>query len=338
MFESAHCFAHPVLMPAKIPIGQLFGALSGLWLGCCQLPAEGLLPPRPADVAMNPEAGRGGLLLLKFRLADGETFPMILDTGAPGMLLDKSLIPKLGKKLGEITVHSFDAQQPADIYAAPKVYLGDVPLVTGDKVLVTDLPKLSPYLQPPVKGILGMDCLRYYCLQLDFQSGTVHFPDPAQLDPAALGRSYHLKFITTPEHGGLPLLQHAGLFGGTTTNTVVDTGNNSDGMAPGRVIRQNANGSYSGGLVRRTKHFLAVEGWVNHPVGSLKCVWDGNTYTNAAVGRGPRDYPNWIGLRFLARHLVTFDFPNATMYLKQTSSGPLTDPVKTDGAAESKKS
>ena len=32
---------------------------------------------------------------------------------------------------------------------------------------------------------------------------------------------------------------------------------------------------------------------------------------------------NTIGLRFLARHLVTFDFPKQTMYLKRVSVGPL---------------
>ncbi|HXR04349.1 MAG TPA: retropepsin-like aspartic protease [Verrucomicrobiae bacterium] len=324
-------------MPAGISVGQLFGACLGLWLGCGQLPAEDFFPPRPADVAMNPEAGRGGLLLVKLRLADGEVLPLILDTGSPGMLLDKSLIPKLGKKLDTMPVHSFDTHQDAGVYAAPKVYLGDVQLVTGNKVVVVDLPKLSPYLKPPIKGILGMDCLQHYCLQLDFQSGTIHFLDPARLDTTRLGNRYHLTFISKPEHGGVPVIWHAGLLGGSATNTVLDIGNNSDGMAPGRAIRQNARGSYSGGLIKRSKHFLAVEGWVNHPVGSLKCDWDGNTYTNIAVGRGPRDYPNWIGLRFLARHLVTFDFPNATMYLKQTSSGPLPEPVNTNSAAATQK-
>jgi len=32
-----------------------------------------------------------------------------------------------------------------------------------------------------------------------------------------------------------------------------------------------------------------------------------------------------LGLRFLARHLVTFDFPKGMMYLKPTSRGPLLD-------------
>ena len=324
-------------MPAGIISRQLIAAFSGLWLGCSQLPAEGTLPPRPADAAMNQDAGRGGLLLVKFRLADGEALTMVLDTGAPGMLLDKSLVPKLGKKLDTMPVRSFDTRLEAGVYAAPKVYLGDVQLVTGYKALAVDFPKLSPYLQPPIKGILGMDCLRHYCLQLDFQSGTILFPDPARLNTALLGMSYPLKFITNSEHAGVPVIQHAGLLGGPARKVVVDIGNNSDGMAPGRAIRQNARGSYSGGLIRRTKHFLAVEGWVNHPVGSLKCVWDGNTYTDVAVGRGPRDYPNWIGLRFLARHLVTFDFPNATMYLKQTSSGPLPESVNTNSAATTQK-
>jgi hypothetical protein len=34
---------------------------------------------------------------------------------------------------------------------------------------------------------------------------------------------------------------------------------------------------------------------------------------------------NVIGLRFLARHLVTLNFPKRTMYLKRTSPGPLVD-------------
>jgi hypothetical protein len=49
------------------------------------------------------------------------------------------------------------------------------------------------------------------------------------------------------------------------------------------------------------------------------CVWNGQSYTNLLIGHGA----NSIGLRFLARHLVTFDFPNRTLYLKQTTGNPL---------------
>ena len=46
-----------------------------------------------------------------------------------------------------------------------------------------------------------------------------------------------------------------------------------------------------------------------------ECVWDGHTYTNLVIGRGM----NLVGLRFLARHLVTFDFPNKILYLNETN-------------------
>jgi hypothetical protein len=36
-----------------------------------------------------------------------------------------------------------------------------------------------------------------------------------------------------------------------------------------------------------------------------------------------------IGLSFLARHLVTLDFPGRTLYLKRVSVGPLPKPVTT---------
>jgi hypothetical protein len=48
----------------------------------------------------------------------------------------------------------------------------------------------------------------------------------------------------------------------------------------------------------------------------------GDTYPDIYLN-GDGKY-NGIGLRFLARHLVTFDFPKRTMYLKRTSIGPLT--------------
>jgi hypothetical protein len=64
-----------------------------------------------------------------------------------------------------------------------------------------------------------------------------------------------------------------------------------------------------------------------------ECVWDGRYYTNLDVDVGI----NAIGLRFLARHLVTFDFPNRTMYLKQTSTGPFLDEGFTTAVAFLKK-
>ena len=44
---------------------------------------------------------------------------------------------------------------------------------------------------------------------------------------------------------------------------------------------------------------------------------------------------NTVGLRFLARHLVTLNFPKRMMYLKRTSVGPLIDESRSTNAAPS---
>lgn len=63
----------------------------------------------------------------------------------------------------------------------------------------------------------------------------------------------------------------------------------------------------------------------NDPESTLlpECTWDGGSYSNVFV-QASKD-ANRLGLAFLARHLVTLNFPKHIMYLKQTSSGPLGD-------------
>ena len=51
-----------------------------------------------------------------------------------------------------------------------------------------------------------------------------------------------------------------------------------------------------------------------------KCEWHGETYTNLLIAKA--DW-NAIALGFLARHLVTLDFPEQKVYLKQTKVGPI---------------
>jgi hypothetical protein len=171
-----------------------------------------------------------------------------------------------------------------------------------------------------------MDCLKNYCLQLDFTAGKLRFLRPDLLKAADLGKAFPL-VVSENQEDLKPVIHQAGPLGGISSNSIIDTGCNIDCLTEAKAIKQHASGSYSGGFITRVKHFLAVEGAVNHAVGlpQCKCVWNGNTYTNIIAGRAPSDAPSWIGLRFLARHLVTFDFPNRMMYLKQVSIGPLAD-------------
>lgn len=269
---------------------------SPLFLCSC---ATGHLSHRqlPAEVAIDREAGRGGLLYVNLRLESGEELPFIVDTGSPGTLFDKSLVSKLGGRLplGTWTVPMAGEKQKSGVYWEPKLYLGDTRLKTGRLCATVDFQQLSKQVGHPTMGILAMDCLKHYCIQLDFQAGKMRFLDPKQLDAANLGKAYPLKFSLYSRL----FTYHASLAGGKSTKLLIDTGWNDDGEVEKGAI---------------TGH---ESGWMHLP----ECVWDGETYTNVTVETGG----NAIGLGFLARHLVTFDFPKRVMYLKQTSAGPLVD-------------
>jgi len=237
----------------------------------------------PAETSMNKDAGHGGHLNVMISL-DGEELPFILDTGAPVTVLDKSLEPKLGKSHGTASIRLADGvKQKTGIFAPPKLYLGKTSLMPGNFICTYDF-KGHPM------GILGMDHLQHYCVQLDFAVGKMRFLDPSKLNTNELGQCYPLTF-----KNGYPCINHSGL-AGNNTNLLIDVGCNVDGA-----------------MSKGTNEFDGMY--------LPECHWNGQAYTNLIVAA--ISHANLLGLRFLGRHLVTFDFPHQRMFLKQTSVGPI---------------
>lgn len=172
----------------------------------------------PQDVAMNADAGQRGQLNLVIRLADGQRLPVLVDTGANATVLDRSIEPKPGKRLGKGQAAGWAGNEDlVSQYAAPKLYLGNVRLMTGRRVWVADLKRPS--------GILGMDCLQHYCIQLDFQARTVRFLNPNRLDKANLGDPFPLIF-----KNNLPYIRHANFVNDPASNILIDLGCHIDAM------------------------------------------------------------------------------------------------------------
>lgn len=254
----------------------------------------------PREVTINEAAGRGAHLNVTLRLETGQSLPFSVDTGSPITLLDKSLEPRLGERLGSMPIAMVGHRmKESGSYAAPKLFLGDVPLGTGSNVWVYD------FKEP--RGILGMDCLRHYCIQLDFQAGKMRFLNSDRLDTTALGKAYPLTLSDMGSQGEFvyPMIHHTGLMG-ANTNLLIDTGCSIDGL--------------TGRSTTCSVIWARFLSWFG--TGRLHLsTWDGATYRNIKlVPVGPA---NVLGLRFLARHLVTLDFPKQTLYLKQTSVYPL---------------
>jgi len=267
--------------------------------------------PLPQEVVINQDAGcggwfGGGWLTVKLRLETKEEVVFSVDTGSPITVLDDSLKSKLGKPAGTMPVDfAGSKRQPAGVYAAPKLFLGDFPLfTTNDYVFCTPLKKK---FKQHFQGILGMDCLADYCIQLDFVAGKMRFLNSGKTNTEAWGKMYPLTLAKSgPQNQFIqPLIHQAGFFG-NNTNLLIDTGCHADG------------------LVNQSETGAVIGSWLLSFIGCGRFhsgVWDGEKYSHIEVA--PVDHVNVLGLRFLARHLVTLDFPNQKMYLKQTSVAPV---------------
>ena len=274
----------------------------------------------PPEIPINKGAGRGGWLIVNLRLEDSSDLPFMVDTGSPVTVLDKSLQHSLETPIQTIFYRSSFGNQASDVVAAPKLYLENTPIKTDSYVITADLSKMSKRSGQRIMGILGLDCLRNYCVQLDFEAGKMRLLATNEFGADTLGKAYSLDlnnrgqnlppmFSSAIRNESLPYIHHLDLAGGSNTNLLIDTGYNNDGAVE--------NGAIKGNYLTRFVHFLIK--FRDLRIG--KCEWNGETYDNLRIGTGW----NVLGLRFLARHLVTFDFPNRTMYLKKVSSSPLAE-------------
>ena len=260
----------------------------------------------PADMPINQDAGRGGLLMVAIQLENGQELPMIVDTGAGSTVLDESLKRTLGKPLGTTAMYSGFGLSTNNFYTAPKLYLGGAPLMmTGTEIVTWDVKKrLSSPARRPVMGILGIDVLENYCIQLDFAAGKIRFLDDQHADKSTWGKAFPIVPLLADD--SRPAVAE-NLLGRQGPHSLIDSGFLGDGSLMPKYFQLWTN-----------QAVVPTNGEARSPDG----VFGGEKYPFVFLSEN--DWPSdAIGLNFLARHLVTFDFPNHTMYLLCQSTGPL---------------
>jgi hypothetical protein len=256
---------------------------------------------------MNKDAGRGNGLFVTLRLESGEELPFELDTGTAETSIDKSLEPKLGERLDTIFYLNFGVMQYAGRYAAPRLYLGNTRLIkTGTNIVTYDRKQLSYDSPRPIMGILGMDVLQHYCIQLDFKAGIIRFLDDEHANKKTWGRPFPLTDI-----GDGCLSVSENLSGVKGAASLIDSGCNYDGWLTSQLFQQ-----WTNQAIRPTD---AEARYPNGLLGGQIYPYILHLRRLQAVSGDSHMNFNGIGLHFLARHLVTLDFPKRTMYLKRTS-------------------
>jgi hypothetical protein len=265
-------------------------------LRLCVSAQDASLPP---DTAFNPTAGRGDIIWIKVRSDTAEDYMFGVDTGGTLTVLDKSWERKLEPRPFK---HFDGARWPiSGVFAAPSLLLGGVRLLTPDTIATQDLAAHFP--GHPVAGILGMDCLGHYCLQFDFSENKIRFLDPRRLNEQDLGKPFPME----PIRGCF--FVNGTVVGVNGLRSLIDTGCNFDGVLTPDLFGQWTNQAQSSAA--------APAALAHFPDG----VFGGAVYTNLYLaGDGAQ---NLVGLHFLARNLVTLNFPGRMLYLRQQSAGPV---------------
>jgi hypothetical protein len=281
---------------------------------------------RPPDISINKDAGLGSWIIINIRLANGEDVPMVMDTGCPTTCLDTSFEPRLGQRVKTDVLWDFGVKSQINLYAAPKLFLINTPLMKiGPYVVTHDCRQISAEVGHPVMGILGMDVLQNYCIQVNFASHRMSFLDYNRADKSGWGAPFDLFEI-----GDGCFAISNNLTGGKDPGSLIDTGYNQDGWLVPDLFQQWTNPS------ARLHSPYGALGRQRYPALNLRGVDPRLLATGDAHIK-----LNGIGLRFLARHLVTLDFPEQTLYLKRTSIGPPVDKelqaeTKSDGKSAAK--
>ena len=266
----------------------------------------------PNEESLNKGAGQGDALYLTLRLNERDELLFVVDTGSAFTVFDQSVVTKLGKPIGATLLEdAFDGKQkPIACFKAPSLYLGKALLRTADWVTAWDLNLFRQVLGRPVMGILGMDCLIHYCIQLDFDAGKLRFLDPDHPGDEAWGKVFPLTLL---EDGRCAVSEN--LMDVEGFRTLIDTGFVGTGSLQSNLFAQAINDAKThSGFARYASFGGAREGREGR---FARCIFGGQTYRNLILGEAQTTF---LGLDFLARHRVTLNFPKLEMYLKRRTT------------------
>lgn len=271
-------------------------------------------------------ADDGDLLLLPVTL-DGTTFQFCMDTGSSITICDSSLRHLLGKK--RATSHALAVGAHAkpielDEYATPThATVGSLPLSGVTRVAVTDLQSFRDASGCNARGFLGMDFLGKRIVQIDIASGKARFllkcgkecGTQINLKAGRYGERVPSVIIMLDKMGGAEFAVDTGCAG--LASGIIDPHLFASLKAAGYVDKVHvlSSQSVSGARAVERGNVKGIEiGGIAHGDISL-----------AAVGN------NALGLGFWSRYVVTLDFPNGKLCIRQSSLFGKQEPIDASG-------
>lgn len=259
------------------------------------------------DVLAEFKIAKGGdpiLLPVRFK---GKEHLFALDTGSSHTVFDISFKHQLGK--AKRIEKGFTAGGPmkAEFFDAPVAFLGPFNMQECGKVACIDLHMFSLMGGRKISGIVGLNFLRDYVVQIDFDKGSLLFLESTMGRPG-LGEELASYYDSL---GVLRIVADIG--DGIKVGFIIDTGYMSTGaidrrifekiVLDGRIRTSESLFETAAGTIRQREARIG-----NFSMGSFE-------YKDLILSESNRLC--CLGLSFLSRHIVTFDFPNGKVYFKK---------------------
>lgn len=307
----------------KIHLSVALIIISGSFLfSGCQSVESKAVAPLEVLAEFEIQDGLNQIILpVKFQ---GEEYQFVLDTGSTYTVFDNSFKDKLGKRFlwPKKATAAHGKKVEVEFFRAPHAYLGPLNLKDSFLIGVCNLDQLIARENRKFQGIIGMKFLKNHIVQIDFDNGKVtFFKGKKDIDIFFFLRSKENKH---PEWGE-PIPLKTKLFSGlryirgkllddTSADFMIDSGWGSpDSLKSSLFEKVHCN------LTSGTKHgSMSTTAVKSLNFGKLKVIERFSVgsfeYKNNFFQKSNKSI---LGLSFLSRHLVTFDFPNHKMYLKK---------------------
>jgi len=257
--------------------------------GCAVTPKRNLGEVAKQNVlAEFPISGNGGPILLPVKVRYKE-YVFLLDTGTTRTKFDLSLKRELEDEAWEAS-------------------LGPLAMEVSFPVAYLDLKRASSMTGRNVHGIIGMDFLKKYVVRIDFDKRTIYFLRSTGLQFPRRGEELEIEYGSH----GRPLLTGQ-ILDGIKVDFLVDTGCKLTGALDGKTFKK----MFSNSKTIKTSEIVADTAAGTEQLRLARI-------SKLSLGHFDYEQPifaEWnmccLGLRFLSRHLVTFDFPSCKMYLRK---------------------
>ena len=230
-------------------------------------------------------------------------YKFFVDTGCTEAVIDEELAPLFRRAPVDVTLNG---QPGIPQYLLHDASVGESKLPLTGLAAATDLSLLRAVSGHDVQGVIGMDFLKSYVVQIDFDAARLSLLKQIPRSPGA-------SFRLAVDERGVPLL-FVEIEPDDEILFIVDTGSKGSALT---FSRHRFDELVSAGrleVLGKPTPSTTFEGESKRRSGRLNAVKLSQfQHENISVAESDG---NKLGIDLLSRYRVTFDFPNNRMYLK----------------------